>query len=609
MLLKCHPLDPPPSFKERDFLTVDSIRKCRYGPHVEQVYGFIVQFWKDESRDVKTAAVLALGLIAPGSPGIFVRTVSEDILSSALAPSSLEQLKAQAIKTINEFLSEEAAKMANDALAAAAGSVKNSKASSSSIATATSNKPPNTKKRRRSSASMDLDGQEDESASTNQGAKSDLENLVHSDESRATSSTTPRAHVPTDTGLSNIIVELYIKRILSLGLDRSIAIRGAALSLLEQILRMGLTHPAHCVPTLIAVETDDYLGETAHRALSKLDLARVQNRIADGILHSFQFQRAVFRTPKAIRPLSEGNVISYHSTLGRLYTLFAEAGRVARNNFLAAAFGLFEGHMTKNSPFDSLFVTYLTLLIAQLPFTTQEEALFAVYHSNMIISNLAYRSHNKLKIFYDSRKKQQEEQATTKSASSMETKSDLATVPKADDVNEAIISWHLIMLKRFFRNFYCLDAERCRSFLPSESKATPISQHVTTVNIQEHLQKIDSNFDGFLVDPDWAKKPIIVERLFTKLKTALKGEEEGFDIAETRSTRKRKGIASHTATSSAAGEDGSSAQENFTQGPGRTPPKGTTPGRTTKPRAKRTQATPTKGWTYYDPSTDGDWQD
>jgi len=577
MILKCHPLDQPSNFREKDLSTVDSIRSYRYGPHIEEVYSFIVYFWKHGDRDVQTSAVLSLGHLAPGSPGIFVRTVSEEIITSALSTSSLEQLKAQALKTIYEFLSEEAERMKFEA---AQMSTTNRRASSATTTTSSSfqrrkstsasdsHAPAplssgganrRSTRRRRSSASngvdfefgsdslgpnehheqdsldnvMDDDGEYEGESDLDTGRPNDL-----GDDSKRSSSSSS-SHHSADMGLSSTIVELYMKRVLTLGLDKSIAIRNAALTLLEHILKMGLTHPAHCVPTLVALETDDVLGEFAHRCLSTLDMARVLNRIAVGIQLSFQFQRTIYRTPKAIRPVSEGGVVTYHSNLGRMYLLFAELGRVARNNFLAAAFGLFESHSEKkgSSGFDALFITYLTLLIAQLPFATVEEALYAVYQCNVSVSHLGLSSLNRLKLFYHTE---------------IYLQNPTTLCPPEADVQDAIIAWHLLMLKLFLRSFYALDSERCRNYMPTETQSTPIPSSVVYTNIQEYIHKINPNFEGFLQDSGSNhKRPEACKRIYKNLKAAFKAQEDDHGHTKTERTRTSRrrataGLASET---------------------------------------------------------------
>jgi hypothetical protein len=614
MILKSYPLDPPSQIREKDLATVDSIRAYRYGPHVEEVYRFIVHFWKSEDRDVKTSAVLSLGHLAPGSPGIFVRPISEEIIAAALSPSSLEQLKAQGLKTIHEFLSEEADRMkaaaegpssssssslpssssSSSALASSSASAaKNRRSSSSSSSQATrsasaakkSNATPSNSAKHSRRASVNSTGsQSDEfeegdsfddpdafnggitpspsSKPRKNGAKSfssasDMDEMMDVDVTENSPIRKQfglsRTVSTTDTGLSSTIVEIYIKRILSLGVDKSVTIRNAALALIEQILRMGLTHPAYCVPTLVALETDDALGELAHRCLSRLDTTRVLNRIAIGIQSSFHFQKTLYRVPKAVRPISlEGGVTNYQSTLGRLYALFAEAGRVNRNNFLSAAFGLYEAHSDNKTPFDAMFITYLTLLIAQFPFTTQEEALYAIYQSNRYIASLATSSLNRLKQFYKSIEQGQSSKKGSTSSSAS------ASCPSESDMQDAIVAWHLLMLKVFFRSFYGLDSERCRNFMPSDTHATPVANSATTVNAQEWLHTIYTSFEGFLVETDWSKRPDVCKRIFENLKQAIKTQED--DVAKPHGRAKRNSsVAAAAASSYAQHADGSTA--------------------------------------------------
>ena len=654
MILKSYPLDPPSQLRERDLKTVEAIRAFRYGPCVEEVYNFIVHFWKSEDRDVKTSAVLTLGHLAPSSPGIFVRAVSEEILSSALAPSAAEQLKAQAIKTIHEFLTEDAERMKSDPKSIASLTSVDALASKShAIRTLTPSrgarslpgdgilspkKAGNGKSRQtlRGRKLASYESEEDDLFSDDNDYKSatyendtDLDSLMggveHLDEMSSTSSSTSSSttvrhgksgssetksvlkDVAVDTGLSSTIVEIYIKRVLGLGLDKSIAIRSASLNLVEQVLKMGLTHPAHCVPMLVALETDDILGEVAHRSLASLDMPRILNRIAVGIQTSFNFQRAVYRTPKAIRVSSDSSAVTFHSNMGRLYLIFADSGKVSRNNFLAAAFGLFEKHADAPN-FDSLFVTYLTLLLAQLPFTSQEEALFAVYQANRCIDGLGNSALTRLKKWYSTSEKPTQSSSqdsnldeSTSDGSRAGVRSNIQKskipTPPVKDLQDAIVAWHLLMLKKFMRAFYALTGERCRNFMPSDSTNTPIAHLVSTVNVQDYLQHLDPTFDEFRVENEFWKKPDTCRRIYTLLKRAIKSQEDDHAYND-KNRLKRKATSNGFVKSEVKTEHPSEAQRS-------TPSRTSSKSSIATPRSAKTK---NKSNGYYNAAKDEDFQ-
>lgn len=569
MILKCNPLDAPQALRERDLKTVDSIRAYRYGPHVEEVYSFIVHYWKEEDRDIKTSAVLTLGHLAPSSPGIFLRLSSQHIISSALHSHSLEQLKAQAIKTIHEFLTQDSLRMKSDpksaspSLSSLPSRSSSRKSSSFGISPKESIKqddeslisqenaeilPPSIENDRSRYAETERDTYLDQVMEGDVFEGEEEENSEKDNLRTSSSASKPivvkngkvvNEYTQNDTGLSSTIVELYIKRVLTLGLDKSIAIRSAALGLVEQVLKMGLTHPAHCVPMLVALETDEVLGDIAHRCLANLEIGRILNRIAIGIQTSFMFQKTIYRTPKAIREETKGTdsgATSYHSTLGRLYLIFADAGRVARNNFLAAAFGLFEAHADSTS-FEALFVTYLTLLLAQLPFSTLEEALFAVFQINRAIANIGNSAFSRLKTFYASLPNNDANEAQLgNSKHKAKNSTNIANnMPPLKDAQDAIVTWHLFAIKRFLRSFYGLTADRCKNYMPSDASISPIAKSVTSVvNIQEYLadlenlqnfSKPDARFQGFLLDSDWQKRPESIKRIYKQLKVAFKYQD------------------------------------------------------------------------------------
>ena len=62
----------------KNVLSVDALKKIRYGTHVENTYKLFTEFWKNEDLSVRIVALRGMGLLFAAYPGISTR--SADII-------------------------------------------------------------------------------------------------------------------------------------------------------------------------------------------------------------------------------------------------------------------------------------------------------------------------------------------------------------------------------------------------------------------------------------------------------------------------------------------------------------------------------------------------
>jgi len=156
------------------------------------------------------------------------------------------------------------------------------------------------------------------------------------------------------------------------------------------------------VEHLVALYTDEskIISERVHRALLSIvdkDTKLVISRISDGVTLSYKFQAQVFGK---CRPIEEVIMVNgdrkQESIYGKLYT-YVKGTKLSRQGFLHSLVRLYETEAE-----NILFLKYLTLIFAGLPFSLQEEPLYVIYHINRLITFAGASLLSTLKIHYDS---------------------------------------------------------------------------------------------------------------------------------------------------------------------------------------------------------------
>jgi len=87
----------------------DILEDTKYGTHVEDLYGMLIQFWENREMNIKVVALMSIGALFASYPGIIIR--SKGIIEDILSPTTHPRLKHQLLIILDSFLTDEEEKM------------------------------------------------------------------------------------------------------------------------------------------------------------------------------------------------------------------------------------------------------------------------------------------------------------------------------------------------------------------------------------------------------------------------------------------------------------------------------------------------------------------
>ncbi|XP_049851932.1 uncharacterized protein LOC126328072 [Schistocerca gregaria] len=467
--------------------SLEELGQVQYHTHAERVYEVLMHGWEAQaSVQIRVIVLRALGSLAHRCPGILVRPAVQKIFGVALESEAPASLKVQAIKTITEYLVHTEDQW-----------VEQSRLSSS----------------RTTYSGLRAANLADRSADQKAGAVCSA------------------AYKNLDSGLTNAIVSLYVERIVSFGTDLDEKVRWASLELISRALRMNLIYSALSVPTLVALITDRRrdISEMAARTLSLLELSKIQTRLLDSFLVSFEFQKKIYGKPRAVIKAvisTDPPVYRYHSVLGSVYELFEKAGVRTANDFLSVAIRLTESLAKKNASVNPQLVSYLIAMLAQLPFRREREPMFVVHriyewwikHADMVAGDLI-QYYKRLKRKYRESAKINKNGADggpglslSSFLSNFQADMDIRWIADADlwyteyagSFQLALMGCQLFLLSEFYVNLYHLSLSKCQLFVNLEKKNMLLNTHVQHTNLRVYVKKHHAKFEPlFLLKSDW----------------------------------------------------------------------------------------------------------
>ncbi|GLD95074.1 hypothetical protein PINS_up003699 [Pythium insidiosum] len=192
------------------------------------------------------------------------------------------------------------------------------------------------------------------------------------------------------------VMQAQLNNILVLALDRQVRIRAEAVACVSVLLTQGLVSPLHCIPNLVALETDQTVAirDTAHAQLVALHEkfpTLLHTPAIQGIQLSYSFQVKVF-SHATVFAIDKDR--KQYCLLGRLYTNCLRQIRAQRNMFLKALVNQFsdKGSLLASTTIlanpgavlDQL--CYLAKMIAALPYDVEDEPLYIVYLINRYVT-------------------------------------------------------------------------------------------------------------------------------------------------------------------------------------------------------------------------------
>lgn len=186
------------------------------------------------------------------------------------------------------------------------------------------------------------------------------------------------------SGMASTVVQVYLKDILGAAAHPTLAVRRAALQVLQLILGQGLVHPVQMVPHLACLGSDDdkLLRTKADQLLQDLEKKYpgfVQMKALAGMRLSFEMHRSAHTMGSLVRGYrSEEAPVSRN---GFLYTVL-RATRQSRRAFLLSLLKLFDEQA--RVPLAELL--YVADNIVYFPYQVQDEPLFVMHHIDVLLS-------------------------------------------------------------------------------------------------------------------------------------------------------------------------------------------------------------------------------
>jgi len=266
-----------------------------------------------------------------------------------------------------------------------------------------------------------------------------------------------------DRSIAGGIAQRYWMDILFLCVDPMYSVRLKGLHLVEIILRQGLVHPASAFPMLIALQIDPVPSvKRLARKLLKTLYDRYgeyfDHQLTQGVEHAYAFKKRLEMASRRNKDHGITKQVAKLSTaaegFGFVYGM-VNSTRTSRNMFLNSLLRRFE---TTTGASDVLFLRFLAGVVAELPFSTVDEALYVVFQLNRVISLKGGLLLEKLTAAI--------ERAESKSHASDD---DVPNAALKADVELACALMVVLLLKSHVKRAYDLSDARVLSYVPTEA--------------------------------------------------------------------------------------------------------------------------------------------
>ncbi|RHY38127.1 hypothetical protein DYB25_007685, partial [Aphanomyces astaci] len=194
-----------------------------------------------------------------------------------------------------------------------------------------------------------------------------------------------------DASLIGGVMQAQLPNMLKVATQKEASIRTQAIACIGLLLTQGLIAPMQCIPTLVALETDQLASvrDTAYLHLVAIH-SKFPNMVSgpaiQGIFSSYQFQTRAFG--KAIVCDTDNVVRCY---LGRMYRACIQGNRSQRHAFFNGLLGAFRERgpvftalaANRLTPAVALgYLTYVAQVLSAMPYDVEDEPLYVVYTIN-----------------------------------------------------------------------------------------------------------------------------------------------------------------------------------------------------------------------------------
>ncbi|ETV79061.1 hypothetical protein, variant [Aphanomyces astaci] len=192
-----------------------------------------------------------------------------------------------------------------------------------------------------------------------------------------------------DASLIGGVMQAQLPNMLKVATQKEASIRTQAIACIGLLLTQGLIAPMQCIPTLVALETDQLASvrDTAYLHLVAIH-GKFPNMVSgpaiQGIFSSYQFQTRAFG--KAI--VCDTDNVCY---LGRMYRACIQGNRSQRHAFFNGLLGAFRERgpvftalaANRLTPAVALgYLTYVAQVLSAMPYDVEDEPLYVVYTIN-----------------------------------------------------------------------------------------------------------------------------------------------------------------------------------------------------------------------------------
>ncbi|OQS04949.1 nipped-B [Thraustotheca clavata] len=270
-----------------------------------------------------------------------------------------------------------------------------------------------------------------------------------------------------DASLIGGVMQAQLSNILKTALQKEDPIRIQSMACIALLIIQGLVSPIECIPTLIALETDQIpvVREGAHHQLVAIHekFPNIVNTCTHhGIELSFEFQLRVFKQLSVVD-------MEKMSLYGPMYNACIQPSRVQRNSFFNTTLGLIK---EKSSVFQEMankslsreqglaYLSYVVSILASLPYEVEDEPLFIIHGINREISLSLAGVCNAVK------KRFPKQEVDRKWIISSKVQFPTSLAAKSD---QAFALALLLHLKQHLKQLYQLDNEKCQTYQPLHS--------------------------------------------------------------------------------------------------------------------------------------------
>lgn len=186
------------------------------------------------------------------------------------------------------------------------------------------------------------------------------------------------------SGMASTVIQIYLKQILESALHEQVAVRKAALHVIQLILGQGLVHPVQIVPYLVCLGSDDnqIVRTKADQLLQEIEKKYpgfIQMKAMSGVRMSFKIQQLIQDSVTNIRGFRATE--SPVSRNGFLYSVI-RGTRQSRRAFLLSLLKLFDEQA--KTPLTELL--YIADNIVYFPYQVQDEPLFIMHQIDIMLS-------------------------------------------------------------------------------------------------------------------------------------------------------------------------------------------------------------------------------